>query len=62
VLRSNCLLRTFAATAFIRKETKSSTLSTLSMLTVQLTYSYNQKFIKSIDLIASKQSYAYSLS
>jgi ribosomal protein S8 len=61
VLRSNCSLRTFAATAFIKEETKSSMLSTLSMLTVQLTYSFNQKsIIESIDSIASKQSYAYS--
>jgi hypothetical protein len=61
VLRSNCLLRTFAATAFIRKETRSSTLSTPSIPAVQLTYSSNQKSImESIDPIASKQSYAYS--
>jgi hypothetical protein len=31
VLRSNCSLRTFAASAFIREETRSSMLSTLGM-------------------------------
>jgi hypothetical protein len=61
VLRSNCLLRTFAATAFIKEETKSSTLSTPNMPAVQLIYSFNQKSIMElIDPIALKQSYAYS--
>jgi hypothetical protein len=60
VLRSNCSLRTFAATAFMGEETRSSMLSTPSMPAVQLIYSSNQKSIESMDPIALKQFYAYS--